>query len=135
MDIKEKNIEKYYKDIDKPIVNNYMNNFNLKNLLNLTTIIDLSAFTNKNRNKKKKEWQLKDKRKLLKECEIKKKEKIKEATSTLTSLVTNKSKKVIDDVKNKNETILNEIENIDTLIETIEKDYPDNNSFLETFSN
>jgi len=133
MDIKEKNIEKYYKDIDKPIVNNYMNNFNLKNLLNLTTIIDLTVFTHKKKNKK--EWQLKDKRKLLKECEIKKKEKIKEATNTLTSLITNKSKKAIDDVKNKNETILNEIENIDTLIDTIEKDYPDINSFLETFSN
>jgi hypothetical protein len=133
MDIKEKNIEKYYKDIDKPIVNNYMNNFNLKNLLNLTTIIDLTVFTHKKKNKK--EWQLKDKRKLLKECEIKKKEKIKEATNTLTSLITNKSKKAIDDVKNKNETILNEIENIDTLIDTIEKDYPDTNSFLETFSN
>jgi hypothetical protein len=133
MDIKEKNIEKYYKDIDKPIVNNYINNFNLKNLLNLTTIIDLSAFTKKKKNKK--EWQLKDKRKLLKECEIKKKDKIKEATSTLTSLVTNTSKKLIDEVKNKNETILNEIENIDTLIETIEREYPDTNTFLETFSN
>lgn len=133
MDIKEKNIEKYYKDIDKPIVNNYINNFNLKNLLNLTTIIDLSAFTNKKKNKK--EWHLKDKRKLLKECEIKKKEKIKEATSTLTSLVTNTSKKRIDEVKNKNESILNEIENIDTLIETIEREYPDTKSFLETFSN
>ena len=44
MDIKEKNIENYYKDIDKPIVNNIMNNLNLKNLLNLTTIIDLSVF-------------------------------------------------------------------------------------------
>ena len=133
MDIKEKNIEKYYKDIDKPIVNNFINNFNLKNLLNLTTIIDLTVFTHKKKNKK--EWQLKDKRKLLKECEIKKKEKIKEATDILTSLITNKSKKAIDDVKNKNETILNEIENIDTLIDTIEKDYPDINSFLETFSN
>jgi hypothetical protein len=133
MDIKEKNIEKYYKDIDKPIVNNIINNFNLKNLLNLTTIIDLSVFTRKKKNKK--EWQLKDKRKLLKECEIKKKEKIKEATNTLTSLFTNKSKKAIDDVKNKNETILNEIENIDTLIDTIEKEYPDTYSFLETFSN
>jgi hypothetical protein len=133
MDIKEINIEKYYKDIDKPIVNNYINNFNLKNLLNLTTIIDLSAFTKKKKNKK--EWQLKDKRKLLKECEIKKKDKIKEATSTLTSLVTNTSKKLIDEVKNKNETILNEIENIDTLIETIEREYPDTNTFLETFSN
>jgi hypothetical protein len=133
MDIKEKNIEKYYKDIDKPIVNKIINNFNLKNLLNLTTIIDLSVFTRKKKNKK--EWQLKDKRKLLKECEIKKKEKIKEATNTLTSLFTNKSKKAIDDVKNKNETILNEIENIDTLIDTIEKEYPDTYSFLETFSN
>jgi hypothetical protein len=133
MDIKEKNIEKYYKDIDKPIVNNIINNYNLKNLLNLTTIIDLSIFTHKKKNNK--EWQLKDKRKLLKECEIKKKEKIKEATNTLTSLFTNKSKKAIDDVKNKNETILNEIENIDTLIDTIEKEYPDTNSFLETFSN
>ena len=131
-DIKEKNIENYYKNIEKPIINNFMNNVNLKNLLNLTTIIDLSVFTPK---KNKKEWKLKDKRTLLKECEIKRKYKIKEATQSITSLTKNKSNDTIEAVKNKNENILNDISNINTLIETIEKNYPETNNYLEIFSN
>jgi hypothetical protein len=59
------NIENYYKNIDKPVINDYINNFNLKNLLELSTITDLYVFNKK----KKNEWKLKDKRLLLKECE------------------------------------------------------------------
>ena len=125
MDIKEKNIENYYKNIDKPIINNFMNNLNLKNLLNLTTIANLSVFTH-TKIKNKNEWKLKDKRKLLKECEIKKKYKIKEATSILSSFVDNKSKIL---------PVINDIENIDELINTIEKEYPNIQNYLEIFSN
>jgi hypothetical protein len=125
MDIKEKNIENYYKNIDKPIINNFINNLNLKNLLNLTTIANLSVFTH-TKIKNKNEWKLKDKRKLLKECEIKKKYKIKEATNILSSLVDNKSKIL---------PVLTDIENIDELINTIEKEYPNVQNYLEIFSN
>jgi len=41
------NIENYYKNIDKPIIDNYVNNCNLKNLLALSTITDLYLFTKK----------------------------------------------------------------------------------------
>ena len=129
---KDNIIENYYKNIDKPIINNYINKFNLKNLLELTTITDLCVF----QNKKKNEWKLKDKRQILKECEVKRKIKIKEATKTVNLLAKNKSKEIINYIKEKNNNLFNEIENIDTLIETIEKDYPINDiNFLETFSN
>ena len=127
------NIKNYYKNIDEPILNECVNNFNLKNLLQLSTVIDLSVFTKK----KKTEWKLKEKRLLLKECDIKRKEKIKEVHNHLNILSKNKSKEVINQIKNKNITLLDQIENIDTLIETIEKDYPkiELNNFLEKFSN
>ena len=44
------NIENYYKNIDKPIINDYINNFNLKNLLDLSTITDLYVFNKKKKN-------------------------------------------------------------------------------------
>lgn len=47
----ENNIENYYKDIDKPTINNILNNNNLKNLLELSIITDLYIF----KKKKKKE--------------------------------------------------------------------------------
>jgi hypothetical protein len=53
-------IENYYKNIDNPIINNYINNLNLKNLLELSTETNLYLFK-----KKKKSWILKDKRILL----------------------------------------------------------------------
>ena len=41
------NIETYYKNIDKPVIDNYANDLNLKNLLALSTITDLYLFTKK----------------------------------------------------------------------------------------
>ena len=43
----ENNIENYYKDIDKPTINNILNNNNLKNLLELSIITDLYIFKKK----------------------------------------------------------------------------------------
>ena len=128
----EKDIEKYYKNIDKPIINEYVNKYNLKNLLELTTITDLYVFTKKKNN----EWKLKEKNKLLKECQMKRKLKIKEVKNTIQDIAKHKSTTIINEVKNKNINILTDIENIDTLIDTIEKDYPTINiHFLEQFSN
>ena len=126
------NIENYYKNIDKPVIDNCVNNLNLKNLLALSTITDLYLFTKK----KKNEWKLKDKRKLLKECDIKRKKTIKEVSTSLNVLSKNKSTNLIKEIKIKNDTLLNKIENIDSLIETIEKTYPTmSDEFIEIYSN
>jgi hypothetical protein len=126
------NIETYYKNIDKPVIDKCVNNLHLKNLLSLSTITDLYLFTKK----KKNEWKLKDKRELLKECDIKRKKTIKEVSTSLNVLSKNKSKNLVKEIKLKNDTLLNKIENIDSLIETIEKIYPTvSDEFIEIYSN
>jgi len=71
--------------------------------------------------------------------EIKRKQKIKEVHKGIKILSKNKSKDILLKIKNKNNNLFNEIETIDTFIETIEKDYPENifleKKFLEKFSN
>lgn len=127
----QETIENYYKNIDRPIINNYINNCNLKILLELSTITDLYVFT-----KKKREWILKDKRILLKECEYKRKKTIKEVFTYLNILSKNKTVNLVQKIKNKNNNLLNTVENIDFLIDTIEKNYPiipDN--YIEIYSN
>ncbi len=133
--INENNLEKYYKNIDKPIINECINNLNLKKLLELSSITKLNVFTSKKN--KNIEWKLKEKRILLKECDIIRKQKIKEVSESINKLSKNKSKNLLLEVKNKNNNLLDDIHTIDTLIETIEKDYPlsDKNDFLEKFSN
>jgi tRNA(Met) C34 N-acetyltransferase TmcA len=127
------NIETYYKNIDKPVIDNYANNLNLKNLLALSTITDLYLFTKK---KKKNEWKLKDKRKLLKECDIKRKKTIKEVSTSLNVLSKNKSTNLVKEIKIKNNTLLNRIENLDSIIETIENIYPTiSDEYIEIYSN
>jgi hypothetical protein len=130
--MENKNIETYYKNISKPIIDNYVNNLNLKNLLALSTVNDLYIFTKKKNNK----WILKDKRILLKECNLKRKKTIKEVSSTINILSKNKSIDLIKEIKIKNNTLLNKIENIDSLIDTIEKNYPTiSDEYIEIYSN
>lgn len=131
----ENSLENYYRNINKPIINECINNLNLKKLLELSSIAKLNVFTsNKNKNP---EWKLKEKRILLKECDLIRKHKIKEVSKSLTKLSKNKSNNLLLEVKDKNNSLLNDIETIDTIIETIEKDYPqiEKNNFLEKFSN
>lgn len=140
--IDKNNLKKYYENDNKSIINDnnndnksIINNLNLKKLLELSSITNLNVFTN---NKKKNiEWKLKEKRILLKECDIIRKQKIKQVSESLNKLSKNKSKNLLLEVKNKNNNLLDDIETIDTLIETIENDYPliDKNNFLEKFSN
>lgn len=126
------NIETYYKNIDKPVIDNYVNNLNLKNLLALSTINDLYLFTKK----KKNEWKLKDKREILKECDIKRKKTLKEVSTSLSILSKNKSTNLVKEIKIKNDTLLDKIENIDSFIETIEKIYPTmTDEYIEVYSN
>lgn len=128
------NIEDFYKDIDKPIINQYINN-NLKNLLELSTITDLYVFTKKNNN-----WKLKNKRQLLKECDIKRKIKIKEVSTTINGLLKNKSCEITKKIKMENDNLFKYIEDIDNFIDIIEKTYSPvpplaDNLFIEIFSN
>ena len=127
----ENNIENYYKDIDKSTIYNLINNSNFKNLLELSIITDLYIF----KKKKENSWKLKDKRQLLKECDNKKKYKIKEIKSILNNLSKNKTSNIINEIKLNNNNFISELEKIDSLINTIEKSYPDNNSFIESYSN
>ena len=131
----ENNLENYYKNINKPIINECINNLNLKKLLELSSITNLNVFTSKKH--KNPEWKLKEKRILLKECDLIRKHKIKEVAESLSKLSKNKSKNLLLEIKDKNNNLLNDIETIDTLIETIEKDYPniEKDDFLEKFSN
>ena len=131
---KENNLENYYKNIDEPIIKECLNNLNLRKLLELSSITKLNVFTSKKN--KNIEWKLKEKRILLKECDIIRKQKIKEVSESLNKLSKDKSKNLILDIKNKNINLLDDIATIDTLIETIENDYPiDKKEFLEKFSN
>jgi hypothetical protein len=133
----ENSLENYYKNINKPIINECINNLNLKKLLELSSIAKLNVFTSKKNKNKNPEWKLKEKRILLKECDLIRKHKIKEVSESLSKLSKNKSKNLLLEVKDKNNNLLNDIETIDTIIETIEKDYPqiEKNDFLEKFSN
>jgi hypothetical protein len=133
----ENSLENYYKNVNKPIINECINNLNLKKLLELSSIAKLNVFTSKKNKNKNPEWKLKEKRILLKECDLIRKHKIKEVSESLSKLSKNKSKNLLLEVKDKNNNLLNDIETIDTIIETIEKDYPqiEKNDFLEKFSN
>ena len=130
--MENKNIETYYKNIDKPLIDNCVGNLNLKNLLTLSTITNLYLFSKK----KKNEWKLKNKRELLKECNTKRNKTIKEVSTSLNILSKSKSTNLLKEIKKKNDTLLDEIENIDSLIETIENTYPiDEYEYIEVYSN
>jgi len=119
----------YNDPYNDPSVNTFITKFNLKNLIDLCTVTDLYLFK-----KNKKSWILKDKRTLLKECEYKKKKTIKEVTSSI-NILKNKEIKC-NDVKLKTNNLLNKVENIDSIIETIEENYPIfTDKYAEIYSN
>lgn len=93
------------------------------NLLN--NLVALSSVNNVNIFKHRDKWILKDKRKLIKECENKKKKKINEICNSLKSLSNNNSSQI----KIINDNLINDIEKIDSLIETIEKNDINCNKF------
>jgi hypothetical protein len=88
-------------------------NNNLQNLVALSSINNVNIFEHKGK------WILKDKRKLIKECNNKKKKKIKEICNSLKSLANND----VSHIKIMNANLINDIEKMDSLIETIEKQY------------
>lgn len=65
----------------------------------------------------------------------KKKYKIKEIRLIFDNLSKSKTLNIINEIKLNNNNLISELEKIDNLINTIEKSYPDNNNFIEIYSN
>ena len=88
----------FYKNIDIPIINNMVSDNSFKNILELSSISEISLLK-----KQKKKWCLIDKRKILKDIEITKKRKINEIKNNLSKIDIIK----IDDIKNNNNKLIN----------------------------
>lgn len=111
-DKKDINIDwkKYYSSIDTITLNNLCFNNNIRNLIYLSSQVDINPF-----NKKNKKWQLKNKEKIIKDCEQFKKKNIKDFSyilSNLAKLNTNNT----SDVKNIYKKFENKLDNIDKII-------------------
>lgn len=105
----------FYKDVDKPLITNLFNDNEGKDLLKISLKNELSLLR-----KDKNKWQIKDKRKLLKEIDIAKKRKVKEITSNFNNITKpNQSINVLKDTNNK---LISEIESIDNFKKTLEDD-------------
>lgn len=107
---KKVNINDYYSSVDKNILNNLCSNNNVKNLIYLSSQMDLNPF-----NKKNKKWQLKSKDKLIKECELVKKKKIKDLSVSLSNLA-KLGPNNISEVKNIYKNFEIKIENLEKII-------------------
>lgn len=105
LDYKNKIIN-HYSLVDKNTINTLCANDNLKNLILLSTKTDINVF-----NKKYKKWQLKDRDKLLKECEQIKKKELKNSSLMLSNLAklnqTNETIKVQDICSNLEDRMTN----------------------------
>ena len=113
----------FYKDVDKPLITNLFNDQEGKDLLKISLKNELSVLK-----KDKDKWQIKDKRKLLKEIDIVKKRKVKEITSNFNNIT--KPNQSIDILKNTNNKLISEIESIDNFKKTLE-----NNDLYERLKN
>lgn len=102
----------FYKDVDKPLINNIYNDDSTKNILELSTINNVSLLK-KNRNN----WMIKDKRNILKEIETIQKSKVKEMK---TNLLNNTRDINITNLKESNTKLISELESIDNFKKKIE---------------
>lgn len=108
----------FYKEINKPIIDKMITNNSFKNILELSTISDVSLLK-----KQKNNWFLKDKKKILKEIETSKKKKMKEIKNNLYKINIIK----INDIKENNNKLFSDLESIDLLKNNIENDIIYNN--------
>lgn len=128
-------ISDYYKDFDLP--NSCLSNDSFRNLLELSATNDIQIFDKKNKEKTK----IKNKNKIMKECEKLKKIKIKELTKELNKYTTNIESQKIKETNNK---YVNNLESIDSIINIVSNDsdieklnklLSDSEDFIEKFSN
>ncbi len=122
----DSNINQYYSNIDKNILNNLCQNENTKSLLFLSSISNLNIFNKNN--------QIKSKKKILKNCESIKKKYIKTSSVMLSNLSklnitdAHKINNIYDDLKYK-------INNIDEIIKTVDNISDTNTRIIECYSN
>lgn len=103
----------FYKDVDKPIIDNMINNESFKNILELSTVSEIPLLK-----KDKNNWSLKDKRVILKDLDNSKKKKIKEIKNNLSKLDEIK----IIDIKESNNKLMSDLESINILKNKLEDD-------------
>ena len=108
----------FYKKINKPIIDKMVTDNSFKNILELSTVSEIPLLL-----KKKNNWYLKDKKKILKEIESTKKKKIKEMKNNLSKISIIK----IKDIKENNNKLISDLESIDLLKNNIEDDNIYNN--------
>jgi len=114
MESDNNNIVKYYSSIDKDIINILCKNEILKNLIKLSTETDIYIF-----NKKYKNWQIKTKNKLLKECTNTKKKEIMTSSYLLSNLAKLNNIQNLNNVKIIYKNLEDKINNIDKFINYI----------------
>ena len=105
----------FYKEVDKKIINNLINDNETKDILNISSKNDLNILK-----KDKNNWVMKDKRKLLKEIDVVKKKKVKEITSNFNNIT--KPNQTINILKDTNNKLISEIESIDNFKKNIENE-------------
>jgi hypothetical protein len=103
----------FYKDVDKPIINDLYNDEKAKNVLELSTKTHFSLLK-----KDKNKWIIKDQRKLLKEIDSVKKKKVNEIKSSFTKL--NNENININELKDSNNKLIGDLETIDSLKKNID---------------
>ena len=108
----------FYKEINKPIIDKMITDDSFKNILDLSSISEIPLLK-----KEKNNWYLKDKNKILKEIETRKKTKMKEIKRNLSKINIIK----INDIKENNNKLFSDLETIDLLKNNIENDTIFNN--------
>ena len=108
----------FYKEINKPIIDKMITDNSFKNILELSTISEITLLK-----KQKNNWFLKDKKKILKEIETSKKKKMKEIKNNLYKINIIK----INDIKENNNKLFSDLESIVLLKNNIENDIIYNN--------
>ena len=107
-----------FKDLDLEEIN--LSDDKINYLIDISKKEHIPVFRKNNKNKK---WVLNDKRKIYKDCNVKKKKKIKEISSNISNISSNKEKQ---EFKNKNEI---EIDNLNHILDIIDLD------FIEVYGN
>ena len=128
-------ISSYYKDLNLP--EECFNSKSLKNLLELSVANDINIFDDKKK--------LKNKKKIIKQCEDLKKIKLKEYTNELSSFNKKNNELKIIKIKEANENFMDKMESIDSIVSIINEESDDikklNNllhspeEFIDVFSN
>ena len=108
------NIKKYYKNVDQPLIDNYLSNDKFKNLLELSRKNDIPIF-----NKGKNKWKLKKSKQIINECKTKKKKKLQNLSKMIKELAKQPDYQTLKKIKIINKEVEKDLTNIDNMIDEI----------------